>query len=222
MEDIYKIPSEKAEGFYKEKASKFISYLYPVQQVEDVEAAIEEIKSIHPKARHICYAYRLVPVFQQGKVQTMSFRINDDGEPSGTAGKPIYGQIQSAELHEILIAVVRYFGGTKLGASGLIRAYKTAAQEVCHAVNVKDKYEQTVIKIEFDYAIMGDIMNHIKSLDLVIQSKDFSLNPSMNVLFRKSIYPHQINLIKAKLLQRPVEDIEDDTEVEHVTFEPIV
>lgn len=219
MQDIYNIPNSKEEGFYKEKASKFISFLFPVKTVKDVEEALETIKNIHPKARHICYAYRLIPALQQGKVETVAYRINDDGEPSGTAGKPIYGQIQSAELHEVFIAVVRYFGGTKLGASGLIRAYKTAAQEVCAKTTIIEKYEQIEIKINFDYAKMGDMMNIIKSLDLEIASKSFDLNPSMNVMFRKLIYKKQIDQIKAKFLNRSIEDIEEDTQVELVNFE---
>ncbi|MDA9773766.1 YigZ family protein [Saprospiraceae bacterium] len=219
IEDEYLIPTNKTEGFYKEKASKFISFLFPVKTVEDVELALESIKSIHPKARHICYAYRLTPLLQQGKPQTVAYRINDDGEPSGTAGKPIYGQIQSAQLHEVFIGVVRYFGGTKLGASGLIRAYKTAAQEVCGLAETQTKYEQITCRISFDYARMGDLMNIVKAMGLEISEKQFDLEPNMVVLLRKVICNEQINIIKAKLLHRAVEDITEDTKVENIKFE---
>jgi len=212
VDDVYKIPTTKTEGFYKEKGSKFHSYLYPVQTEDDVQSALEEIGIEHHKARHICYAYRLSP-------KSNVFRMNDDGEPSGTAGKPIFGQIRSAELHEVFIAVVRYFGGTKLGASGLIRAYKTAAEETTSLTKVKKKFDTVSCKISFKYAVMGEIMNHVKSLNLAIIEQSFDVNPYIVVELRKAISDLQINQIKGAILNRPVDDIQEDTEVEDVQFE---
>ncbi len=211
MEDIYKIPVGTAEGFYKEKGSKFHSYAYAVWSVEEVEEKLEEIKKLHPKARHICYAYRLRPVDQQ-------FRVNDDGEPSGTAGKPIFNQIMSAELHVILVGVVRYFGGTKLGASGLIRAYKTAAEDAIQQLETVEKYDTLPYQINFEYGMMGDLMNVLKQLKIELMDKQFNLKPHLIVEFRKSTYLRQINKIKAHFLGRDIEDIEEDTEVEGLEF----
>jgi uncharacterized YigZ family protein len=211
MEDTYKIPVGTAEGFYKEKGSKFHSYAYAVWSVEEVEEKLEEIKKLHPKARHICYAYRLRPVDQQ-------FRVNDDGEPSGTAGKPIFNQIMSAELHVILVGVVRYFGGTKLGASGLIRAYKTAAEDAIQQLETVEKYDTLPYQINFEYGMMGDLMNVLKQLKIKQMDKQFNLKPHLIVEFRKSTYLRQINKIKAHFLGRDIEDIEEDTEVEGLEF----
>lgn len=212
--DIYYVPKLATQGFYKEKASKFHAYLFPVHNTDDVENSLQEIKNLHPKARHICYAYRLAPKDQ-------AFRMNDDNEPSGTAGKPIFNEIQSANAHQILIAVVRYFGGTKLGASGLIRAYKTAAEEACKEMELLEKYDVISFKISFDYARMGDVMNIVKSMELEILDKEFDLKPYIIVNLRDSLFKSQINQIKASLLYRDIADIKEDTEVENVDFELI-
>lgn len=212
MDDVFHISTNSSEGLYKEKGSKFFSYLFPVKSIEHVEEKLEELKKLHPKSRHICYAYRLAPKDQQ-------FRINDDGEPSGTAGKPIYNQILSAELYQTLVAVVRYFGGTKLGATGLIRAYKTAAEEVCKSTVKKETYETITCVLKFDYAIMGDLMNSVKQLNIDIVDTNFELNPSITILLREAIFSKQIDQIKASLLNRSLEDIDDDTEVEGLEFQ---
>lgn len=214
MEDIYTIPASEAEGFYKEKGSKFHSYAYEVLSVDAVEEKLEAIRKLHPKARHICYAYRLRPVDQQ-------FRVNDDGEPSGTAGKPIFNQIQSAEIHAILVGVVRYFGGTKLGASGLIRAYKTAAEDAINQLVTIEKYDTLPLQINFDYAFMGDLLNILKQLEIEVVEKHFDLNPHLIVELRKSTYLRQIDMIKAHFLGREIEDIEPDTVVNGLDFNDI-
>lgn len=211
MEDLYYISTSKAEGLYKEKASKFYGYLFPIYSEQDVENALLELKKIHPKSRHACYAYRLSPSEQ-------IYRANDDGEPSGTAGKPIYNQILSAELYNTLVVVVRYFGGTKLGASGLIRAYKTAAEEVCQATIRKEKYDEISCIITFDYGKMGDLLHTIKGLGIDIKQQVFEANPYIQVALRKSKYSIQIDEIKAKLLSRDIADIEDDTVIDGIQF----
>lgn len=211
MEDVYKIPADNAEGFYKEKGSKFHSYASAVWSVEDVETKLEEIRKKHPKARHVCYAYRLRPIDQQ-------FRMNDDGEPSGTAGKPIFNQILSAELNAVFVGVVRYFGGTKLGASGLIRAYKTAAEDALDQLTVVEKYDTIPFQIDFEYGLMGDLLNVLKLLEIEVIQKQFDLKPHLIVELRKSTYLRQIDQIKAHFLGREIEDIEPDTEVQGLLF----
>lgn len=210
--DVYYIPTERGEGIYKEKGSKFFAYLFPVYTVSEVEESLLELKKLHPKSRHICYAYRLAPKDQQ-------FRINDDGEPSGTAGKPIFNQILSANVHNCLIAVVRYFGGTKLGASGLIRAYKISAEESIKTIQIVEKYETTSCKLLFEYARMGDLMDSLKQLNIEILEKAFDENPYLIIGLRSSIAKQQIRALKAHLLKRDIQDIEDDTQVEQINIE---
>lgn len=213
--DVYKVPNKISEGLYKEKGSKFISYLYPVTSLEQIESALEEIKKSHPKARHVCYAYRLAPDQDQ-------YRMNDDGEPSGTAGKPIYGQIKSAKLHEILIAVVRYFGGTKLGASGLIRAYKTAAEDAINQNETKSTFLATKFLLEFDYAIMGDLMNALKTIDLNIEEQIFDESPRIVLKLHRSKSNKNILQLKAQLLNRALADVDEETSITGLKISKIV
>lgn len=205
-EDEYIIPINEGEGLYREKGSKFISYLFPVKNVQDVEKALLGLKKLHPKARHICYAYRFSPDQNQ-------FRINDDGEPSGSAGRPIYNQILSQEIHEVLIAVIRYFGGTKLGVTGLIRAYKTAAQEALEQCETEVTFLSTKVKLDFDYSIMGDLMNALKQTGLLIDEQIFDENPRIILKLHQSQATQDIVSLKAKLLNRDISDIEDDTNI---------
>lgn len=162
----YQTLAASSEGLYKEKGSKFIAYAFPVRDENEVENALAQVKDLHPKARHFCYAYRLGP---DGK----AFRQNDDGEPSGTAGKPILGQLLSFELTNALVIVVRYFGGTKLGASGLITAYKTAAQEALQQANRITKSIQQLFEIEMDYERLPMMLEAIKNAQVMIIDKVF-------------------------------------------------
>ena len=162
----YQTLASNSEGLYKEKGSKFISYAFPVRDENEVENALAQVKDIHPKARHFCYAYRLGA---DGK----AFRQNDDGEPSGTAGKPIYGQLLSFDLTNCLVIVVRYFGGTKLGASGLITAYKTAAQDALEQANIITKSIQQLFEMEMDYERLPMMLEAIKNAEVTIIDKVF-------------------------------------------------
>jgi uncharacterized YigZ family protein len=153
--DEYQTIEFLSEGSYKEKGSRFIAVAIPVQSIEEVRLQIEKIRKQYHDARHHCYAYRLGP-------EPFEFRQNDDGEPSGTAGKPIYGQIQSFGLTNILIVVVRYFGGVKLGTGGLIQAYKTAAKDAIGKGNIISKTWNVSMNIRFDYIHMDPVMRIIR------------------------------------------------------------
>lgn len=150
-EDVYKTIAGTAEGLYKEKGSRFIALAYPVRTEEEVKEIVADLKSRYYDARHHCYAYRL-------GADLKKFRANDDGEPSSTAGKPILGQIVSAGLTDILIVVVRYFGGIKLGVSGLINAYRAAAADALAQAVVVEKTVDEVFRISFSYAALNEVM----------------------------------------------------------------
>lgn len=170
--DIYKTLEKPSEGIYKEKGSKFIAHAYPVFTEEEIKTHIADLKKQYYDARHHCYAWQLGT---DGKL----FRANDDGEPSGTAGKPIHGQILSQGLSNILIVIVRYFGGTKLGTSGLIRAYREASIDAINNGNVVERTVDDVYRVNFDYGVMNDIMRIIKEENPNIIKQDFDLRCSI-------------------------------------------
>lgn len=163
--DDYRTLEGISEGLYKEKGSKFIAIALPVGSVDDVKQQLEQLRKRYHDARHHCYAYRI------GE-EPYESRYNDDGEPSGTAGKPIYGQIQSFELTNILIVVIRYFGGVKLGTGGLIQAYRTAARDAVENGVVITKTWKINLEITFNYARMNDVMRLIKDEGLSIIRQD--------------------------------------------------
>lgn len=171
----YKILANKSEGIYKEKGSKFIAIAQPVLSEEEVKIRLEEIRKAYHDARHHCFAYRLG---FEGEV----YRVNDDGEPSGSAGLPIYGQIRSAELTNVLIVVVRYFGGTKLGVSGLIRAYKTSAKEAVDNNKILNRKIKHRYNLKFEYPLMNEVMSFVKNHDLEISKQQFELDCELEVL----------------------------------------
>jgi len=152
---------------YRDKGSKFIAYAKPVFSMEAVSAFLDEVKSEHPKATHHCYAYRL------GTDKELNYRSNDDGEPSGTAGKPILGQIDSKGLSNVMVIVVRYFGGTKLGVSGLIGAYKTSARMVLTESLIVEKEVEITFEIQFAYLNMNEVMSLVKRYPLKILYQSF-------------------------------------------------
>jgi uncharacterized YigZ family protein len=177
--DSYKTILETAEGIYKEKGSKFITYAYPVTCEEEIKEHIAVLKKEYYDARHHCYAYML-------GAEKKNFRANDDGEPSSTAGKPILGQILSHDLTNILIVVVRYFGGTKLGASGLIHAYKTAAADAISNAKIVDRTVNDVYDIHFDYLVMNDVMREIKEEQPLQLGQDFNLTCKITISMRQN------------------------------------
>lgn len=165
--DTYSSIKLAATGLYKESGSKFISLAFPVSNTEEIHAIIKDIKKEHFNARHHCYAYRL-------GIDGAEWRAVDDGEPSSTAGKPILGQIISADLSDVLIVVVRYFGGVKLGVGGLIKAYKSAAADVlCNAQKVEKRVER-IITLEFDFEQTNSVMKLIKEFSLTSIEQDLS------------------------------------------------
>lgn len=204
--DTYQVIAQASQGEYKEKGSKFLAYAYPLTRLEEFDLLMEEVKSIHPKARHHCYAYRI-------GIDGSLFRANDDGEPSGTAGKPILGQMLSHDISDCLVVVVRYFGGTKLGASGLINAYKSATHEALLSANTKQKTLNDRFKLTFDYAQMGHVLNVIKSLNLEIVDKVFQTTAFVILEIPKSLVQKSMTTLKARLLQISEEQIDDDTTI---------
>ena len=168
--DTYQtIAFESEEVLYKEKGSKFFGYAFPIQNEQEVKPFIENLKKQHPNAVHYCYAYQL------GTAPKISCRANDDGEPSNTAGAPIYGQIQSFGLTNVLVVVVRIFGGTKLGVGGLISAYKTTSQMTLEASTVVEKTIDVHFLISFDYKNMNKVMRVIKEKKLEILSQEMEM-----------------------------------------------
>lgn len=189
MEDTYLTISTISEGLYKEKGSKFLAFAIPVTSVSEVKTILEEKRKVYYDARHVCYAYLI------GE-ETKESRSNDDGEPSGTAGKPILGAILSKQLTNVLIVVVRYFGGTKLGTSGLINAYREASFDALENNEIIEKNIETPIEINFDYISMNDVMKVIKELSPTILNQEFDNLCCMNLSIRKSDYPRIIDKFK--------------------------
>src|SRR5690554_572825 len=180
FEDQYKTVDKISEGTFRDKGSKFIAYSYPLTDENKLKDILSEIKSIHPKARHHCYAYRL-------GMDRSVFRINDDNEPAGSAGRPILNTLLSNDLTNILVIVVRYFGGTLLGIPGLINAYKAATQESINNAEIIEKYQKDIYAIDFDYLQMNNVMRIIKDEDLTILSQNFNNNCRMEVAIRSSL-----------------------------------
>jgi uncharacterized YigZ family protein len=161
LPDSYFSVAQPAEGIYKDKGSKFIGYVFPVKDVDNIKEQLNYLKELHPKARHICYAYRLGFTPEEA-------RSNDDGEPAGSAGKPILNTILASEVHFTLVAVVRYFGGTLLGVPGLIQAYKEASLEAFAAATIIEIEPMEVREIRFSYPQMNEVMKVIKKYPIQI------------------------------------------------------
>jgi len=179
MDDTYKTLKKNSEGLFKDKGSKFIAYAFPVTSEEQVKSILLEIKKTHHSARHHCYAWRI------GE-EEITFRANDDGEPSSTAGKPILGQILSHGLTNTLIIVVRYFGGTLLGTSGLINAYKNAAIDAINYNEIVKKFIESVFEVRFGYPEMNTVMQVIKNENLDQTDTDFKESCVIRFKVRKS------------------------------------
>jgi len=156
-----------SESVFKDRSSRFIGLLYPLSSEEEVKSILSVLRKEHYNATHHCYAYTI------GHVGIPAFRINDDGEPSGTAGRPIYGQLLSYELKNVLAVVIRYYGGTKLGVPGLINAYKTTTQLAIQNARILEKTIKDVYMLRFDYIQMNDIMRMLKMNDFSIRKNDY-------------------------------------------------
>ncbi|MEM1318819.1 MAG: YigZ family protein [Bacteroidota bacterium] len=199
MSDLYQTISQPSEGEFRDRGSKFIAYAYPVYSLEACQERQEAVRKLHPKARHHCYAYRLQP---DGQL----FRANDDGEPSGTAGRPILGQIDSFGLTNVIVIVIRYFGGTKLGTSGLINAYKTSAMEAFKAAKIIEKTVENLYQLHFDYALMSNVMNAVKKLQMNILAQDFTDSGRLEVAIRQSEVDDQLLRLKALVAKVRIEE----------------
>jgi uncharacterized YigZ family protein len=181
-EDTYKTIAAPAESVYTEKRSKFIAIALPVRTLAEIKAYLDEYQKKYYDARHVCYAYML-------GAERKEFRANDNGEPSGTAGKPILGQINSNELTDILVIVVRYFGGIKLGTSGLIVAYKTAAAQALSEAQIIEKTVDEQVTVVFEYPFMNDIMRIVKEESPEILNQSYDMDCVMTLRIRKSQMP---------------------------------
>ena len=180
--DTYLTIAAPSEGLYKEKMSKFLAFAEPCRTTEQAKEIVTRYKKEYFDARHVCWAYML------GTERT-DFRSNDDGEPSGTAGKPILGQINSFNLTDLCVIVVRYFGGIKLGTSGLIEAYRTAAQEALNAATIEEKIIEETITVHFQYPLMGDVMRIVKEENATVLSQDFVEDCRLTLSLRKNQMP---------------------------------
>jgi uncharacterized YigZ family protein len=177
--DTYKTIKAVSEGLYKEKGSKFLAYAHPVHTVEEVKKHLEQYRKTYYDARHICYAYSLGPTRED-------FRANDDGEPSGTAGRPILGQIQSFGLTNVLVVVVRYFGGVLLGTGGLVVAYRSAAAEALSVAEIVEKTVDVDFFFRFEFSFMNDVMKLVKNLDAQILKQDYEMDCGMQLRIREN------------------------------------
>ena len=178
MIDEYKTILDKSEGTYSELRSKFLAFAHHVTSVEEAMAFVETYQKKYYDARHVCWAYMLGP-------ERETFRSNDNGEPSGTAGKPILGQINSNELTDIIILVVRYFGGVKLGTSGLIVAYKTAAAEAIANAEVVTRTVDEEYTFSFEYPLMSAVMKVVRDMEAKVVSQSYDMDCQMTVSIRR-------------------------------------
>ncbi len=179
FDDTYHTIAGPSEGLYKEKGSKFLAFAYPVHNTDEVKQHLEALRKEYFDARHHCFAYILGPTKDV-------YRVNDDGEPSGTGGRPIHGQLLSADLTDTLIVVVRYFGGVLLGASGLSNAYKTAARDAIEHAEIVEKTIDVRYRLQFEYVLMNDVMRIVKEFGLTPMNQDYNLDCRLELSVRQS------------------------------------
>ncbi len=179
FDDTYRTITGPSQGLYKEKGSKFLAFAFPVTSTEEVKAHLDALRKEYFDARHHCYAYILGPTKE-------AYRANDDGEPSGTGGRPIHGQLLSADLTNTLVVVVRYFGGILLGASGLANAYKTAARDAINNATIQECTIDITYRLHFEYPLMNDVMRILKEQNLTPRNQVFELDCQLDVNVRQS------------------------------------
>ncbi len=180
-------PSE--EGVFKDRGSKFIAYAFPVQEEDKVQEHLQELKKMHHKARHWCYAWRI-------GAEQPRFRVNDDGEPGNSAGQPIYGQILSYDLTNVLVVVVRYFGGVKLGVGGLVNAYRTSAGLTLEKAEIIEKTIDATLKLQFEYKDLNKVMRLIKERQLKVEEQKMEMLCDFTISVRKKEKENVLNAIK--------------------------
>jgi uncharacterized YigZ family protein len=188
FDDTYKTIAHATEGIFRDRGSKFLSFAYPITSNNEVKPILANLKALHPKANHHCWAVRL-------GIDRSVFRVNDDGEPSGTAGRPILNTLLSKNITNVLVVVVRYFGGTLLGVPGLINAYKLATEEALAQSQVIEKTVNDIYTITFDYLQMNDVMRIIKEEQLQIIAQRSELNCAIQFSIRKT----QVEVVMSKL-----------------------
>ena len=204
--DIYQTIAAPAEGFIKDRGSKFHAYAFPVLNAAHIEEALAGLRKTHSKARHHCYAYRL-------GTDGNTFRANDDGEPSGTAGKPILGQIDSFNITDVLIVIVRYFGGTLLGTGGLIQAYKSGAEDALKNASIIEKTLANHFQLHFDYSLMAPIMNAVKRQKIDIIKQSFNDTAFITIGIPKSKSEQQLMQLKAYILGVSLDQVDKETKI---------
>ena len=187
--DSYLTVKQPAQGLFKDKGSKFIGYIFPLQSVEDVKGILAELKAEHPKARHVCWALRL-------STDRSVFRVNDDGEPSGTAGKPILNTLLSANLTQVCVAIVRYFGGTLLGVPGLIHAYKEASLAAIKEAEIIEKTIKDRYQIHVPYTQLNKVMKILKDENITILAQDLDSECSLIIEIRQQFVLKIITLLE--------------------------
>lgn len=193
--DTYRTIDKLSEGIFRDRGSKFIAYAYPFRDEGSLKELIAVVKSEHPKARHHCWAYRLTP-------DRTVFRVNDDGEPSGTAGRPILNVLLSLDVTNVLVVVVRYFGGTLLGVPGLINAYKTATQEALANAKIVERTVNDIYRVAFEYPQMNEVMRVVKEEEVTVLVQDFVESCVLEVEIQQS----RVNAVIGRL-----EKLEDAT-----------
>ncbi len=199
--DVYHTIAAPAAGEYKDRGSKFLAYAFPVTEEAEWQARLEEVRKQHPKARHHCFAFRL-------GVDGNQYRANDDGEPAGSAGRPILGQIDSFGLTDVIVIVARYFGGTLLGVPGLIAAYKGSAQDALQQAGILEKTLQTAYRITLDYALAGSAMSAVKKLEFELLSQSYDdRTATLEIGIRRSEAAKKILEFKALAAGLHIEEV---------------
>lgn len=207
VKDLYQTIASPSTGEFRDRGSRFLAYAFPAYSEEECAAHLSEVKKEHSKARHHCYAYRL-------GMDSNNFRANDDGEPSGTAGRPILGQIDSFGLTNMFVVVVRYFGGTLLGTSGLINAYKLSAADALENATIVEKIVEDIYTLKFDYALMSKVMNAIKQQELEMVKQDFGHTAAVSIAIRLTDVEKAIKRIKATVAEVYLAEVEGLEEIE--------
>ena len=191
MADLYYTVPKEGEGIYREKMSRFLSFAMPVDSPEQAMAKIKEYQNKYHDSRHVCWAYMIGP-------ERTTWQLNDNGEPSGTAGKPILGQINSKGLTDVLVVVVRYFGGIKLGTSGLIAAYREAARLALEDAGIEERHQMREFTVGFAYEDMNGIMTTVKNEDVEILDRQFDNLCSMRLKVREDYYEKVAGILESK------------------------
>jgi len=199
LKDSYLTLADPVTGEFRDRGSKFLAYAWHIRSEPEVQQHLESLRKLHPKARHYCYAYRL-------GLDKNNFRANDDGEPSGTAGKPMLGQIDSFGLTNVFVVVVRYFGGTLLGTSGLINAYRNATQDAFLKANIVEQLVEDVYQLTFGYDLMPDVMNAVKKMEVKVLRQDFGETAVLEIAIRQGIREQVFTTLKAYTAKVSIEE----------------